>query len=239
MKFSSNLTEATFLKRSLRFLVEIVLPNRKKMMVRCPNLGDMRGCDILGTKIWFSNAVGHNCLPTWELLEGDGGYLVAVNPELMKPMIIEAVKTGVITELNGYTILHAGGQFDQFRSQFILLNREQQQCYVGIEQVIVTSPDGTGLFPNNIGDGLDNLRALIQAREDNHRAILLYCVMHTGITQIKHNVTNNTEYNKLLNKALELGVEVLAYRANISLQDITLSQQIPVHLLERMFIWYR
>jgi sugar fermentation stimulation protein A len=234
MKFSSHLTEAILLKRVLRFMAEIVLPNRQKLMIRCPNIGEMPGCDILGTKIWYSNAVGYNCLPTWELVEADGGYLVSVNPELMKPLVIDAIKQNLIQELGGYNILHAGGQYDQFRSQFLLLEKNQQQCYVGIEQVLIAGDNGVGIFPGAVGDGIENLKALIQAREDGHRAILLYCVMHGGISYIKPAMHVDPEYGKLLLRAVAEGVEILAYRANINLENIELSISLPVLLTDRV-----
>lgn len=232
MKFSSNLTEAVLLKRVLGFMAEIVLPNRARLMIRCPNIRDMRGCDILGSKIWYSNAVGYNCLPTWELVEVDGGHLVCINPELMKPLVIDAIKQNLIHELSNYNILHAGGQYDQFRSQFLLLEKDQKQCYVGMEQVIVVGEHGVGVFPSSIGDGIENLRALIQAREDGHRAILIYCVMHSGISYIKPAAKSDVEYEKLLAQAVADGVEVLAYRTTINLDSLELNTSIPVLFTE-------
>ncbi len=234
MKFSSHLTEAVLLKRVLRFMVEIVLPNRQKLMIRCPNIGELPGCHVLGSTIWYSNAIGYNCLPTWELVEVDGGFLVSVNPELMKPLVIDAIKQYLIQELSGYNILHAGGQYDQFRSQFILLEKNQQQCYVGIEQVINSGENGVGLFPCSLGDGLENLKALIKAREDGHRAILFYCVMHTGISYVKPAIDLDPEYGKLLTQAVDEGVEVIAYRTNINLENIELSSPIPVLISEKV-----
>lgn len=233
MKFSSHLTEAVLLKRVLRFMAEIVLPNRQKLMIRCPNIGDMRGCDILGSKVWYSNAVGYNCLPTWELVEVDGGHLVCVNPELMKPLVIDAIKKGMIHELANYNILHAGGQYDQFRSQFLLLEKDQKQCYVGIEQVIMLGDHGVGIFPSSVGDGSQNLQALIQARDDGHRAVLLYCVMHNGISYIKPAFKFDVGYEKILSQAMADGVEVLAYRASINFESIELNTSIPVLFAER------
>jgi sugar fermentation stimulation protein A len=228
MKYSSHLTEAILLKRILRFMGEVVLPNRQKIMIRCPNIGDMRGCDILGTKIWYSNAIGYHCLPTWELIESDGGYLVSINPELMKPLIIEAINKRTIEELSGYNIMHAGGQFDQFRSQFLLLEKDQNQCYMGIEQVLAIGDNGVGLFPAGIGDGLENLNALIQARNEGHRAVLFYCVMHTGIRYIKPLVDSDTVYFKLLQQAIAAGVELVAYQVTIDLENIALTTKLPV-----------
>lgn len=235
MKFSSNLTEAVLLRRVsvLRFLAEVALPNRQKLMIRCPNTGDMRGCDILGTRVWYSKATGYHCLPTLEIIEADGGALVCINPELMKPLVIDALKQNHIAELTGYNVLHAGGHYDQFRSQFVLLEKDQQQCYMGIEQVIIAGGHDSGLFPSNLGDGSENLRALIKAREDGHRAILLYCVMHSGITYIKPTASIDPEYTRMLQQALDEGVEVLAYRTNINLQTIELSTKIHIMHTEK------
>lgn len=228
MKFSSHLTEAILLKRVMNFMAEVVLPNRQKVMIRCPNIGDMRGNDTLGTKVWYSNAVGYHCLPTWELSEADGGHLVCINPELMKPLVIDSIKQRKVQELSGYNILHAGGSYDQFRSQFLLLEKDQKQCYMGIEQVIKIGMHGAGLFPAAEGDGIENLNALIQAREDGHRAVLFFCVMHSGVEHIKLNENPNSEYNQLLARAVALGVEVIGYRTTISLDNIELTSQLPV-----------
>lgn len=232
MKYNSHLTEAILLKRVLRFLGEVVLPNRRKLMIRCPNIGDMCGCDILGTKIWYSNAVGYHCLPTWELVEADGGFLVSINPEMMKPLVVEAIKKNSINELIGYNIMHAGGQFDQFRSQFILLEKGQQQCYMGIEQVILIDNHGVGLFPGNSCDGIENLNALLQARAEGHRAILLYCVMHMGINYIKTQTESDSIYFQLLNRAIAAGVEMIAYRVTINMDNIELTTQLPIFSAE-------
>lgn len=228
MKYSSHLTEAILLKRVLRFMGEVVLPNRQKLMIRCPNIGDMRGCDILGTKIWYSNAIGYHCLPTWELIEADGGSLVCINPELMKPLIIEAINKRTIDELSGYNIMHTGGQFDQFRSQFLLLEKDQSQCYLGIEQVLIIGENGAGAFPASCNDGFENLNALIQARNEGHRAVLFYCVMHTGIKCIKPAVDADTAYFNLLQQAIEAGVELMAYQITIGLEDISLTTKLSV-----------
>ena len=92
MKFNSQLIEATLLKRQYQFLVEIILNSKRKYMIRCPYLGNMAGLDILGSRIWFSKAVGHQSLDDWEIVEVDGGHLVCINPELVKPLIIEGMK---------------------------------------------------------------------------------------------------------------------------------------------------
>jgi DNA-binding sugar fermentation-stimulating protein len=74
MKYNSQLIEATLLRRPISFLMEVVLQSKRRIMVRCPNLGPLAGCDILGTQLWFSAPSGDHCLPTLELVEVNGGF---------------------------------------------------------------------------------------------------------------------------------------------------------------------
>jgi len=232
MKFNSHLSEATLLKRNFKFLAEIVLRNRKKLTIRCPNIGNMQGCDTLGSKIWYSNALGYHCLPTWELVEVDFGHLVCINPEVLKPLVVEGIRNGIIQELQGYNILHTGGHFDQFRSQFLLLEKEAKQCYLAIEHVFVGNENCEGFFPSAIGDGLPNMQALMQAKENGHRAILCFCITNNSIKNIKLSNKMDAKYCALMQQAMEMGVEVMAYKAEVTFVSIQLQTGVPVLVLE-------
>lgn len=232
MNFNSQLTEAILLKRSLRFLVEVALSNRQRLMIRCPNMGHMVGCDILGSKLWYTNAVGYHCLPTWELVEVDAGHLVCINTELVKPLVIEGVKEGVIEELKDYNLLHTGLNYDQSRLHQLLLEKDGEQCYVGIEQVTLGDDLGRGYFPDHLGIGRESLQLLSKVAEDGHRAVLIFCVMHTGIEKLKPSDHIDSDYGKLLRQALAKGVEVLAYRTTITLQGISITTSLPILLSE-------
>lgn len=235
MEYNSYLTECMLLRRSLGFLAEVVLPNKQKMMIRCPNLGPMLSCDILGTRVWYSNAVGYNCLPTWELAEVDEGHLVCVNPELVRPVAVEAIKKGIITELQDYNILHTtGGQSGQYYSQILLLEKDNLHCHVCLELVTLGDEKGEGYFPESIGGGLDNLDYLIRMKEEGDEAVLLFCAFNTGIECIKPASHINPDYAKKLEQAKEAGVKIISYRADISLQDISLRATLPVELDNRI-----
>jgi sugar fermentation stimulation protein A len=233
MKFNAHLSEATLLKRNFKFMAEIILRNRKKLIIRCPNIGNMHGCDILGSKIWYSNALGYHCLPTWELVEVDFGHLVCINPEVLKPLVIEGIRNGVFKELQGYSILHTGGHFEQFRSQFLLLEKEKTQCYLAIEHVIFANDTGDGFFPAGIGDGLPNMQALIQARESGHRSVLCFCVTNNSVKHLKISAQLDERYYGLLQQALEVGVEVVVYKAEVTLTSILLQTSIPLQIVEK------
>lgn len=228
MRFSSNLTEATLLKRSLKFLAEIVLNNGQKLMIRCPNFNPMIGCDILGTKLWYSTAVGYHCLPTWEIVEVDGGHLVSINPEIIKPLIIEGIKKGIIEEFLTYNVLHAGNSYEQHSQQWLLLEKENEKCYVCLEHVTLGNEQGEGFFPETHGMGTTNIHKLIKLSQEGHKAILFFCVMHTGLKNIKPAYHIDPNYEELLQKAMDEGVQLLAYKSSIALQGIEFSMRLPI-----------
>ena len=72
------------------------------------------------------------------------------------------------------------------------------------------------------------MRQLQQMVADGHRAVLLFCVNHTGIEQVSVADHIDPAYGKVLREALQAGVEVLAYKADIDPKAITLSQSLPV-----------
>lgn len=68
--------------------------------------------------------------------------------------------------------------------------------------------------------------------EQGHRAVLLFCVQHSGIQRIAPADDIDPEYGRLLREVVAKGVEILAYAAEFDLQDSTieLHESLPVLL---------
>jgi len=231
MKFTSHLSQATLLKRTLKFLTEVITPNRQKLIIRCPNLMLPHNCDILGSKVWYSNATGQNCLPTWELVEVDGGHLVCINPDLVKPLVIEAISNGVIDELSNFTVVYSGAVNEQHQAKNIWLeDGNGKVCFVALEHIILGDNNCQGYVTGAETASLVNLSNAISIHQEGHKAMILHCVTHTGVSNVKYAHDLNAEYLKLLQVAVKMGIEVLAYKVTISYQEIKLTYQIPACL---------
>jgi sugar fermentation stimulation protein A len=86
---------------------------------------------------------------------------------------------------------------------------------------------GLGLFPDSVSDrGRKHLRELMAMVAQGHRAVLFYCVQHTGIERVKAAHLIDPKYAQTLAQAVEAGVEVLAYGAEISPEEITLNRRL-------------
>jgi len=237
MKFKTLLTEATLLRRYLGFLTEVALKNNKKRTIYCPNLSPLLKCDVLGSRVWFSNSgrLSRGYLDVWELVEVNGGYLVSIHPDHPKTLLMEAIEEGIIIELQGYRFLQMGIAGRGLKSDIeLLLNQNGEQCFLCIEQVTLENDKGEGYFPEVRGGGILHLQELMTLRDMGHRTILFLCVTHTGIQCVKPAENIEPSYAKLLKDALVKGVEVLAYRSHISLQEMVLESRIPVVLSENI-----
>lgn len=234
MKFKSALTEGIFLKRYYQFLVEIVLKNQKNRMIYCPNLGNLTHCDVLGSRIWFSNPLrlSEGYLDIWELVEVNGGWLVCINPSYTAILVQEGIESGVIAELQAFQFLKSPGITNVKDGIQLLLKEDGEQCFIQIETVLLADDKNECYFPSVRGEGFKNLSDLIALKESGHRAVLLYCIQHNGVQVMRPADNIDAEYGKLLREAVAKGVEVLAYKTAIDLNEIKLDAKILVSLSE-------
>lgn len=234
MRFKSPLIEAVLLKRSFRFLAEVSLKNKKKRMLYCPNLGSLRHCDVLGSRVWFSNPnrLSQGYLDVWELTEVDGGWLVFINQGYAGILVREAIEYHLIPELEGFHFLQNPMTPSFGHGIEMLLKENGEQCFIHAETVLSADERNEGYFPEERGMGIAALEELIALKEAGHRAILFYCIQHNGITCLRPADNIDPTYGIRLREAVTLGVECLAYRAHISLQEVVLGSRVPILLAE-------
>lgn len=244
MEFSSPLTQAVFLKRYKRFLAEVLVNNQENRVIYCPNMGAMTGCDILGSRIWFSHSPNprRKFPDTWELVEVDAGYLVSVNTTYSNQLTVEAIANGTIQELQGYThIAMNPPEIEEDVFDILLEKRPATQekmvekCYIQNESVTLGDEIHRGFFPDATTEkGTAKLKALMHAKDKGHRAVLLYCVQHTGIRRLFPADHIDSTYGSMLRQAMIKGVEIIAYRLEISLSEQHLAMPVEVCIPARM-----
>jgi sugar fermentation stimulation protein A len=240
VKFKSRLSEATLLKRHLRFLVEVALPEpvfKAHKIIFCPNLEPLLGCDVLGSRLWYSAAnpfSTSHILDTWEITEIDKGHLVCINPEHTKTLVVEAVNRGIIRELHGFYFFKKTVYFGHNNAIHVLVSSHGEQAFLGIESVTFGNAAGTGFFPDSRTKDMKNLYELMAIRQAGYRAILLFCVQNTEIKNVRPANDIHPAYTALLREAQSAGVEILAYRSMITLEGLDLIDRIPVILSENI-----
>lgn len=249
MEFQSPLTQAVLLKRYKRYLAEIVLNNQEHRVIQCPNYGAMMGCDMLGSRIWFSATdQTHRRYPdVWELVEVDNGRLVCVNTQYALPLFVEALKRDLIPELTGYTPLQEHPEFEECQLDLLLEKKNAvpgqsvaEQCLLGIHTVTLGDEIHRGFFPDAPTDsGVQQLRALVQAKALGYRAVLVVCSLHDGVNRLFPADHIDSQFGCLIRQAIIAGVEVIGCGVTITPDSMNLHANVEVHVPARLISSYR
>lgn len=240
MKFPGPLHPAILLRRYKRFLADVELPDGSKITLHCPNTGSMKNCQQPGSRIWYSLSDNpqRKYPGTWQLVEVDGKYLVGINTGLANKLVYEALATGKVKELPHYSRIRSEVPYGEQRSRIDLLldspeDKGQALCYVEVKNVSLGVAGGQGLFPDAVTTrGQKHLQELMEVVRQGHRAVLFFCVQHTGIGHVSPADEIDPDYGRLLREAADVGVELLAMRAAYDLEksELNLKTAIPVTL---------
>ena len=231
MKFPRPLVEGRLLRRYKRFLADIQLAEGV-VTASCPNTGSLMGCCEAGNRVWLSesDSATRKYRHTWELVEV-GKTLVGINTGLPNALVGEAIAGGVIPELTGYASLRREVAFGEESSRVDLLleGSPRPPCYVEVKNVTAAAKRGVALFPDCVSErGTKHLRELARVKAKGLRSVQLYCVQRGDVKEVRPADGIDYEYGQALRAAIAAGVEVLAYRASITSDEIRLVDRIPV-----------
>ncbi|WP_415890132.1 DNA/RNA nuclease SfsA [Neptuniibacter sp. SY11_33] len=227
-----NLIEGRLIKRYKRFLADVVLSDGREVTVHCPNTGSMKNCADPDSRVWVRDSGNpKRKYPLgWELVEVEGRYLACINTGLANKLIREGIEQGVIAQLQGYTDIRQEVKYgENSRIDLLLEDEEKGRVWVEVKNVTLLESDNWGSFPDAVTKrGAKHLQELMAMVEQGDRAVMLFCVPHTGIQQVRPADQIDPEYGRLLREAIAAGVEVIAYAADISPEQISIQREIPV-----------
>ncbi|WP_166112250.1 DNA/RNA nuclease SfsA [Pseudoalteromonas sp. Z9A5] len=235
MKYTPALQSATLLRRYKRFLADLQLNDGSEFTAHCANTGKMTGCAEPGFNAFYStsNNTKRKYPHSLELTQNHLSQLICVNTAIANKVVEEAINNNVISELTHYEQLQSEVKYgsENSRIDFLLTSKNEPDCYVEVKSVTLLSENdthnGQGYFPDTqTVRGQKHIRELIEMVEQGHRAVLLFAILHEGINTVSAAAHIDEKYAQLLNQAINKGVEVLAYKAIISANEVTLHTKI-------------
>ena len=233
----SHFYPALLLRRYKRFLADIRLPDGRELTVHCPNTGSMKNCVVPDSPCWYSlsDSKTRKYPQTLEVVTTPGGHLAGINTARTNELVAQALHAGVIAELRGYQIQRREVVYgaEKSRIDFLLSQHTEdaRSCYLEVKNVTLMESEGAGFFPDAVSArGSKHLRELCAMVEQGHRAVLLFCVQHTGIQSVRAAAHIDGVYAAGLAAARAAGVEVIAYAASIKPEQhsIALAHALPV-----------
>ncbi|WP_437886940.1 DNA/RNA nuclease SfsA [Phytobacter sp. V91] len=234
MEFSPELKSATLIQRYKRFLADIVTPEGETLTIHCPNTGAMTGCATPGDTVWYSTSENtkRKYPHTWELTQTRAGALICVNTLRANSLTKEAILANSLPELTGYSALKSEVKYgtEASRIDFLLQAENRRNCYIEVKSVTLAEQKN-GFFPDAVTlRGQKHLRELMGVAASGDRAVILFAILHSAVEHFSPARHIDEQYARLLNDAQRQGVEILAYKAELSAKNMTLRLPLPFTL---------
>lgn len=237
MRFQHPLIRGRLIRRYKRFLAEVEFEDGEIITASCPNTGSMLGLSAPGSYIWLSTSDSptRKYRHTWELVEndlGDGPVLVGINSSLPNRLVENAIAAGTLETLGGYESLKREQAYGKAsRIDLLLEDPVKGRAYVEIKNVHMMRESGLAEFPDAVTQrGLRHLQELGDMAEAGHRAVMVYLIQRGDARGLRMASDIDPAYAAGLSSAIERGVEALAYRCEVTCEEIRVTDQVPLKL---------
>lgn len=224
------LLEGTLLKRYKRFLCDIVLKETgQTVTAHCPNSGSMKGIPLAGSTAMLS----HHPSPMRKLhytleMVHNGSIWIGVNTALPNLLAKHGIRSGIISELDGYPDIKREVKYSANSRIDLLLSHGDDLCYVEVKNVTLTSGEHA-TFPDAVTTrGQKHLRDLIAMKQLGHRSAMLFIVQRTDCSLFRPAYEIDSAYAELFTTALNHGVEAYAYQVSVTPAQLSFVKQIPI-----------
>lgn len=231
MIFNHPLEKSILKKRYKRFLADVEHPTLGEMTVHCPNTGSMKNCWEEGWQAWLLDSQNpkRKYRYTWVVSENESGELIGVNTHFANEIVYEAILNRCIQELTEFEEVKKEVKYGEENSRIdiLLSDKAGQKTYIEVKSVTLLEDNETGYFPDSVTTrGQKHLRELIHCVQKGHRAVLFFLVQHTGINKVSAAEHIDSEYTRLLQQAMDAGVEVLVYNTTITAREIKINKAV-------------
>jgi len=224
MIFDMPLQKATLIKRYKRFLADVILQDGSETTIYCANTGAMTGCAEAGDTVLYSTSKNEKrkYKYTWEFTLTQQNHWICVNTAKANALIADAIAQQHIPALLGYEKCQAEVKYGEENSRidFLLTDPNKPDCFVEVKSCTLLDEReqaGDGYFPDAITTrGQKHLRELIEMKQQGHRSVLLFAVLHSGIKRVQPADFIDKKYAALFQQATQAGVEVICYFPDLS-----------------------
>jgi len=218
-------------RRYKRFLADVTLDDGTELTAHVANTGSMLGCDVAGSRVALSYHPdkGRKLPWSWELVRLDGAW-VGINTARTNHVVEEGVREGLVPELSGYPELRREVPFCKGTRFDLRLDDDDRRCWVEVKNVTLREDDWAR-FPDAVtARGAKHLRRLHDAVVAGDRAVCLFLVNRPDCARFGPARSIDPGYADALALAARSGVELLAYRASVTLEAIRIDRRLPLSL---------
>ena len=219
--------EAHFLRRDNRFLATVDV-NGKETKAHVANSGRLGELLSPGNTVFLTPVDGARTRKTAfdVTLVQVGCVLVSMDARLPSKLLKEAVEAGSLPELADHEDVVEEVPLGDSRIDLMLV-RGSERFYIETKSVTLVE-ERTALFPDApTARGAKHLRSLEAAVKAGHRAAAVFVVQREDAVSCAVDGISDPQFAAAIESAAAAGVEVYAYRCNVTTRSIAISDRIP------------
>jgi len=223
-----ELLPGRFIQRDNRFRATVEVEDQKAW-AHVPNSGRLTELFVPGRPIWVAPAAAPHRKTAYDLkLVEYASVLVSVDARLPNPLFAEALSNEQCPDFPYPTVKPEVGYLDS-RLDF-KLSGPDGICWIETKSVTLVE-DGLALFPDAPTErGRKHLNALIAARYAGDQAAVVFVIQRSDARRFMPHKEADPEFANALAQAAEAGVKLLACTCQVTLQTISIDDEIPVNL---------
>jgi len=228
MFFDETLIRGYLIQRYKRFLADIRLFDGRELTVHCPNSGSMRTCVGEGWPVAISDSRNpkRKLRYTWEMVH-NGSCWIGINTQRPNRLAEEAIGDRTIAELQGYDAIRREVPYGKSSRIDLLLEGGLARCYVEVKNVTLVDERGRYAFPDAVTSrGRKHLVELQEVVRAGDRAVMLFMIQRSDGHRCTTADDIDPDYGRELRRAVAAGVEVLAYRAEVTPESIDVVERV-------------
>ena len=234
MDLGPDLVEATFLERLNRFAARVRIQDGD-VLAHVANSGRMRELFIPGVRVLLKRKPGNHRKTGYDLCLVDLGFaLVSADARLPNALVAEALANGKLPQFAEYTQVKPESTYGESRLDFLLQGPSNAgapgKCYLETKSVTLVE-SGAALFPDApTSRGVKHMGSLVKTVEEGNRAAVIFVIQRGDARRFSPHESADPDFAAAFRLALASGVEAYAHTCQVTLREISLAGQIPIHL---------
>lgn len=221
MKYE-NITRATFLSRSNRFIAEVEVGGSKEI-VHVKNTGRCRELLIPGYEVWLTAPGTPDRKTKYDLVvvRKENGILFNIDSQAPNKVMKEWLLG------QDFDDVHPEHVYGNSRIDFYMEKGKKSGIahrYLMEVKGCTLETDGTGYFPDAPTErGIKHIHELIRAKEEGYEAVLAFVIQMEGVTEVLPNTDTHPEFGEALSEARKAGVRVMFFTCHVEPDELVIT----------------
>jgi sugar fermentation stimulation protein A len=227
-----SMIDGRLIRRYKRFLADVELEDGSVITVHCPNSGSMKTCLGEGWPVILSKSDNpKRKYPNTLEMINNGICWIGINTQRANAIVEEAIRQGVVDELAQFDELNREVKLGERTRIDLALKTNGRRTWIEVKNVTFIDEAGRYAFPDAVTSrGAKHLRELTGAVTAGDRAVMFYLIQRADGNGFTTADGIDPAYGKELRRAVDGGVEVLTYRADVTPEDIRVVERVAVKL---------